>query len=127
MIEILLNNRRRGRGFWKLNCNSLLEDINHVEKIRATIKSVVEENSTTSRDYGTFKKRQEDNSLLELELQLDKYAKMYESKSDPEILSKIENAKSDINNIMQGKDHGAAIRSRTRNFEYGEKKFKIFL
>ena len=105
MIEILLNNRRRGRGFWKLNCNSLLEDINHVEKIRATIKSVVEENSDadpqllwdtvkcrirgTSRDYGTFKKRQEDNSLLELELQLDKYAKMYENKSDPEICQKL--------------------------------------
>ena len=142
LTEILLNNHRRGRGFWKLNC-SLLEDKNYVEKIKTTIKSAVEENSGadpqllwdtvkcrirgTSIAYATFKKKQEDNTLLELEFQLDKYAKKYESKSDPEILSKIENIKSDINNIMQRKAHGAAIRSRTRYFEYGEKNSKYFL
>ena len=142
LTEILLNNHRRGRGFWKLNY-SLLEDKNYVEKIKTTIRSAVEENSGadpqllwdtvkcrirgTSIAYGTFKKRQEDNTLLELEFQLDKYAKMYENKSDSEILSKIENIKSEINIIMQRKAHGAVIRSRTRYFEYGEKNSKYFL
>ena len=103
LTEILLNNHRRGRGFWKLNC-SLLEDKNYVEKIKTTIRSAVEENSGadpqllldtvkcrirgTSIAYATFKKKQEDNTSLELEFQLDKYAKKYESKSDPEILAK---------------------------------------
>ena len=153
MIEILLNNHRRGRGFWKLNCNSLLEDINHVEKIRATIKSVVEENSDadpqllwvtvkcrirgTSRDYGTFKKRQEDNSLLELELQLDKYAKMYESKSDPEICQKLKMLNQTLTILCKEKimvqqleveqEILSMVKKNSKYFcEHGEKEFESY-
>ena len=137
MIEILLNNHRRGRGFWKLNCNSLLEDINHVEKIRATIKSVVEENSTTSRDYGTYKKRQEDNSLLELELQLDKYAKMYESKSDPEICQKLKMLNQTLTILCKEKimvqqleveqEILSMVKKNSKYFcEHGEKEFESY-
>ena len=60
---------------------------NYAQLIWDTVKCRIR---GTSIAYGTFKKRQEDITLLQREFQLDKYAKMYESKSDPEILSKIE-------------------------------------
>jgi len=142
ILGLQINPTSRGRGFWKLN-TSLLEDPCYVEQITENLCLVEGDNPNTSPDLiweiNKCTVRREtisficrnrvniDKSLVNLEKSKEALVNDIQNHPEPsDILDKIKIYDDQINQIISQKTKGAAVRSRTRYYEEGEKSSKFF-
>jgi exonuclease III len=146
-LSLALKKDNRGKGYWKFNA-SVLRDKAFNDMIKNCIKRTVEENTPCSRrllwdttkcamrreciKYCTTKKKKS----IELQNQLERCIEAKEEELTRAISSKVnttdieeemEDLKHQLDAIFEGKCRGAAIRSRSLNYEYGEKANKYYL
>jgi len=140
--NIILSKHRRGKGFWKLNCD-LLSNENYIHEIEKCIDNIEVENPGTEdgllwetlkcRIRGTTIKfssmlRKERNKLMDnLDKNLSDLKKEMPFSANPEVCArKITQIECEIENIIKIKTEGARIRSKIKNYEEGEKSSKYF-
>ena len=104
-ITLMPFNFQRGKGFWKLNC-SLLSDLDYVKKIKEVIKDISELNKNANPNtlwdviklsvkgesikYGSFKKKEINNKIFEIQKQIDLLQqKHYDSPDDENIIENL--------------------------------------
>ena len=146
-ITLNLNFEEWGKGYWKLNSDILLDD-KYVALIKQTITDFRLNNPEGHASshilwdslkcvirgetikYCTLKKK----ILNEKRLSLESKLAIMESrlvncteKDRNNILSSVNNTQNELNNLIVQKAKGAAVRSRARWMEYGEKNNKYFL
>lgn len=155
VLSLQINEFIKGKGLWKFN-NSLLKDMNYIEAVKKCINNVKEQymlpiydlefvNATESNNiqftisdqlflemllmeirgktiaYSSYKKKQ--NLLREENLQEE----IRELEREPTLnLDKIEEKKTELQNIRKEKIQGVMIRARVRWAEEGEKPTKYF-
>ena len=141
-ITLVPFSSQRGKGFWKLNC-SLLSDLDYIKKIKEVIKETAELNINANPNtlwdvikmcvkgesikYGSFKKKELNKNISEIQEQIDLLLKKYYD--DPDDESNIENLdlkKEELNNIIAIKTHGAFIRSRVKEIDQSERNTRYF-
>jgi exonuclease III len=149
LVSLTIQTRchERGRGFWKFN-SALLEDDNTLLKIVETITRTERENTPCSArtmwdmikcnirrtciQIGVERKRKanlEEDRLTTLidsiEESMVTKKKLKECVEQEEM--NYEEAKHNLNQLLEDQCRGAAIRSRCSNYEHGDKATKYFL
>lgn len=139
--ELKIITFKRGRGFWKFN-NSLLSDMNYVQKVNETIQDICKQylvRDTEDIDdssfldvllmeirgitisYSTFKKKERENKEKSLLEEIDKL------ESEENInLHAVEEKRLLLENIRKEKMIGLMIRGKARLVEEGEKPTRYF-
>ena len=139
-LKLLIPSMQRGPGFWKFNC-SLLADRNYVQMIRETLQICKEkyvdinaqlywemvkmEIRGKSISYSTWKKKENLTKWTQIEHDINEL-------EQKEILTEEENEnlevyKNQIQTFHENTYRAAMIRSRTDQYEYGDKPTKYFL
>jgi len=144
-IKCTFTDISRGPGYWKLNC-SLLRDINYINNINTLIDQYNNNNTITSNGntdprliwevlkmeirkhtikYSSVKKREQIAEQRELEHVIHSL-EIKESLTNDEYII-LNNSKERVKKMYDNKVRGAMIRSRTQNYEDGDRPSKYFL
>ena len=146
-LSLTTQSNTTGPGLWKLN-TSFLSDITFVNEIKRVIRETIDQYKEDknvddsllwemvkmnirefSIKYGARKKKHQKTKQILLEEQVSFLEKEFESSDVPneEILSKLQKAKTELEEIIEYKTKGAIIRSRVKWYNEGEKNSKYFL
>jgi exonuclease III len=146
-ITLTFGKSMKGRGFWKFN-SSLLEHNEFTEKIKECIRRTEEENNPCSpctlwdvtkcnirRECILFStKLKKERNLVEREVEekLEELEGMRDVQIDNkldvrEIEEEISKYRAELDKTIKQKCRGAAIRSKCKNYEFGEKATRYFL
>ena len=135
-----IKENRRGANYWKLN-NSLLLDKNYVTLIEQNIENWVDSNIEDKRvvwemikynirkttiDYSKIKRKETDNLEVQLHNDLQRLDKEIALDPKDKYIQEKEDISNQIRNIENDRIKGAAIRSKIKWFEEGEKSSKFF-
>jgi len=140
-LAIDINPVVQGKGFWKLNC-SLLENTEYTDQIITTIRKTLEENPGTDdclmweqikcnirRDSISFSHRarkKRKSNLENLEKQKRTLQEELLTKHTNETVNALKEIENQIDQHIEFKAEGAAIRTRSTYYEQGEKSTKFF-
>ena len=142
LLNIELNRIIRGKGYWKMNC-SYLNNPDYIELIKKTINSTAEINKEANPNllwdtikmsirgesikYGAGKKRNLNEKIIKLEKNIQYYEDLA-SNTDltNDQCHQLNAHKMELDQIINTKAEGAYIRSRSQNYEEGEKNSKYF-
>ena len=129
----------RGPGFWKFN-TSLLRDKKYVTLVKETIKETVSRNTFSNKglmwdmikmniravtvQYSASKKRENINLEKQIMCEINKLEKQGDNEK---VENQLDLLKEELENILQIKADGAAIRARAEWVEDGEKNTAYFL
>ena len=139
----LLNEQKRGPGFWKFNC-SLLKDEVYIKEIKEYIDKLKQQYSYVKhhgirwdlikcemRQFTINYSKKQSRARKELENKLYKQyeeaVKLYEKVNSKKNLESVENIKAEIEEINSIKTAGAHIRSKAFHIEGNEKCTSYFL
>jgi hypothetical protein len=141
-ITINLEEFKRGKGFWKLNC-SLLKDRDYVDLIKKTIIDTVKDNRNiddvllwemiklqvrgNSIKYSSRKKRSNNNILSALQKRLKRLTENFDENPNSEIKEDIHLINGDIEQIIEHEIKGAQIRAKLNWLNEGERPTIFFL
>ncbi len=139
-----LQERKRGRGYWKLN-TSILKDVEYKHEVSSIIKNTIAEYSNVpahkryiwdlikikikefSIKYCIIKKRKRVSRIAEIEnriLAID--TELYEDANNTYLNERCM-LKTELDSLLTEKAYGAQVRSRARWIEEGEKSTSYFL
>lgn len=140
-ISVAPNLTPRGKGYWKLNAN-LLNDKKYVEEINNLIDEVISVNHGSTKltwemvkmkvrgftiSYSTFKKKEAEKTLTELEQKLEKIEKdiIYSQDKDA-ALTEAASLRSSISDLEEQKTRASMFRARKNWVQYAEKNSAYF-
>ena len=134
-------------GLWKLN-TSFLSEIEYVNKVKLIINETTQQYKDDNEvddsliwemiklkirelsiKYGSYKKKQKTNQML-LEDEIALLEKESEKPNDPkkeEVLSRLINAKRELEEIIEYRTKGSSVRSKAKWYNDGETNIKYFL
>ena len=141
-LDLSMDKTPRGRGYWKLNC-SHLSDPNFVQKIKQTITETANINRGANPNllwdtikmairgesikYSSQKKKETNNEISRLENEIQYFEqKQSHSHLTEEQEQALQTAKSHLSHIINEKAKGAYVRSRSQNYEEGERNSSSF-
>ena len=141
-VAIELNKIERGKGYWKMNC-SHLKNPEYIELIKKTIASTANINSNAdpnllwdtikmairgeSIKYGSTLKKNLNEKILKLEKNIQHYQDLATTSClSAEQTQHLNANKIELDQIISCKAEGAYIRSRSQNYEEGERNSKYF-
>ena len=141
-LTIETNKTPRGKGYWKMNC-SHFKNQDYVDLIKKTIRETAEINKEANPNllwdtiktairgesikYGASKKKIIDNEMIQLERDIQNFEeKSTTTTLTPEEEQLLSSKKCKLDQIMNVKAEGAYIRSRSQNYEEGERNSKYF-
>jgi exonuclease III len=134
----------RGKGFWKFNA-SLLKDDEFDNRIKETINNTILDNTPCSARllwditkcnirreciaYGCKMKKERNREEKILEARIDQLEGVInqDPSKEKEREEELQTIRSELDQIIQHKCRGAALRSKCKNYEYGEKASKYFM
>jgi len=141
-LDVDVNSRPRGKGYWKLNTNVLndplyikiitemiTETISIYDSILSNIelwefvKLLIKEYSIK---YCAQKARNAKNHISSLEMKLDQLDEQLKSTDDPELITERKATKYELDQLYKNKSKGYQIRSRARWVEEGESSTAYF-
>ena len=141
-IFINLEEFKRGKGLWKLNC-SLLRDMDYIDLVNKTIINTVDENKNidyvllwemiklkvrgSSIQYSARKKRSNTNILSALQRRLTRLKETFDQTPGNETKQDIDLVSGEIDQIIEHQIRGAQIRAKLNWINEGERPTKFFL
>ena len=142
IINIELNKIIRGKGYWKMNC-SHLKNPEYIELIKRTIASTAEINKEANPNllwdtikmairgesikYGATQKKHLNEKIIKLEKDIQYYEELDINSNLTAIQTQhLHTQKSELDQIISSKAEGAYIRSRSHDYEEGERNSKYF-
>ena len=142
-IFINLEEFKRGKGLWKLNC-SLLRDMDYIDLVKKTIINTVDENKNiddvllwemiklkvrgSSIQYSARKKRSNTNTLSALQRRLTRLKETFDqTPGNDETKQDIDLVSGEIDQIIEHQIRGAQIRAKLNWINEGERPTHFFL
>ena len=142
LFNIKLNRIIRGKGYWKMNC-SHLKNPDYIELVKKTIISTAENNKDANPNllwdtikmairgesikYGAAKKRYLNEKIIQLEKDIQYYEDLASNSNlTDDQIQHLNTNKMELDQIISSKAEGAYIRSRSQNYEEGERNSKYF-
>ena len=147
-LGLTIQSNPKGPGLWKLN-NSFLSEIEYVYKMKLIINETTQQYKDDNEvddsllwemiklkiwelsiKYGSYKKKQQKTRQMLLEDEIALLEKESEKPNDPkkeEVLSRLVNAKRELEEIIEYRTKGSIVRSKAKWYNDGEKNTKYFL
>jgi hypothetical protein len=142
VMEISMNNKNRGKGYWKLN-SSLIEDPSYVEVITELITKTIDEYDhflskselweylkqlikEHSIKFSIAKSIAKKNEILTLEERIDKIDTALKTNINPTLQNDRKTLKLQLDKLYTEKSKGYHIRARAKWLEEGEKSTAYF-
>ena len=142
LLNIELNQITRGKGYWKMNC-SYLNNPDYINLIKNTITSTAEINRESNPNllwdtikmairgesikYGAGQKRVLNEQIIKLEKSIQYYEELATNNNlTADQCNQFNTHKMELDQIINSKAEGAYIRSRSQNYEEGERNSKYF-
>ena len=142
IVNIELNKVVRGKGYWKMNC-SHLKHPEYIELIKRTIVSTAEINREANPNllwdtikmairgesikYGASQKKNLNEKILKIESDIQYYEELAtNSELSADQTQHLNTQKMELDQIISSKAEGAYIRSRSQNYEEGERNSSYF-
>ena len=143
VLEISLIDKKRGKGYWKMNANVLKENDykENMQKILETIISDYQAHVAKSQLWEYIKRKVKEFTIgycrrratekksreKELEYLVDSLDEKYQETQKGDLLKTKQTLKAELDSIYTEKAKGYQIRSRSKWIEEGEKSSKYFL
>ena len=147
-LGLTIQSNPKGPGLWKLN-TSFLSEIEYVNKMKLIINETTQQYKDDNEvddsllwemiklkiwelsiKYGSYKKKQQKTRQMLLEDEIALLEKESEKPNDPkkeEVLSRLVNAKRELEEIIEYRTKGSIVRSKAKWYNDGEKNTKYFL